>query len=132
MPERFPVEALRAVLAHVERHGAALNAFALLDEERALVAARASEARWARGEPVGRLDGVPVSVKDLLLTRGWPTRRRSRAARGEHARAGPPKLAVLQATPRAAGPELATAARDRRSAGGILRMPPAMRNYARK
>ncbi|WP_437552072.1 amidase [Sorangium sp. So ce367] len=73
-----PVEALRAVLAHVERHGAALNAFALLDEERALDAARASEARWARGEPVGRLDGVPVSVKDLLLTRGWPTRRGSR------------------------------------------------------
>ncbi|MDC0684967.1 amidase [Sorangium atrum] len=73
-----PVEALRAVLAHVERHGAPLNAFALLDEERALEAARASEARWARGEPVGRLDGVPVSVKDLLLTRGWPTRRGSR------------------------------------------------------
>ncbi|WP_437535116.1 amidase [Sorangium sp. So ce726] len=73
-----PVEALRAVLAHVERHGAPLNAFVLLDEERALEAARASEARWARGEPVGRLDGVPVSVKDLLLTRGWPTRRGSR------------------------------------------------------
>ncbi|MGK3961668.1 amidase [Sorangium sp. So ce118] len=73
-----PVEALRAVLAHVERHGAPLNAFALLDEERALDAARASEARWARGAPVGRLDGVPVSVKDLLLTRGWPTLRGSR------------------------------------------------------
>ncbi|WP_437923272.1 amidase [Sorangium sp. So ce291] len=73
-----PVEALRAVLAHVERHGAPLNAFALLDEERALDAARASQARWARGAPVGRLDGVPVSVKDLLLTRGWPTLRGSR------------------------------------------------------
>ncbi|KYF71732.1 hypothetical protein BE17_43895, partial [Sorangium cellulosum] len=73
-----PVEALRAVLAHVERHGAPLNAFALLDGERALDAARASEARWARGAPVGRLDGVPVSVKDLLLTRGWPTLRGSR------------------------------------------------------
>ncbi|WP_437751755.1 amidase [Sorangium sp. So ce1389] len=73
-----PVEALRAVLAHVERHGAPLNAFALLDEERALDAARASEARWAHGAPVGRLDGVPVSVKDLLLTRGWPTLRGSR------------------------------------------------------
>ncbi|WP_437876141.1 amidase [Sorangium sp. So ce513] len=73
-----PVEALRSILDHVERHGAPLNAFALLDEQRALDAARASEARWARGAPEGRLDGVPVSVKDLLLTRGWPTRRGSR------------------------------------------------------
>ncbi|WP_437618148.1 hypothetical protein [Sorangium sp. So ce1151] len=40
-----PVEALRAVLAPVERHGAPLNAFALLDAERALDAARASRRR---------------------------------------------------------------------------------------
>ncbi|WP_437964362.1 amidase [Sorangium sp. So ce260] len=73
-----PVEVMRAVLAQVERHGAPLNAFVVLDEERALDAARASEARWVRGAPAGRLDGVPVSVKDLLLTRGWPTRRGSR------------------------------------------------------
>ena len=43
----------------------------------ALTAARASEDRWARGEPCGALDGVPVSIKDLLLTRGWPTLRGS-------------------------------------------------------
>ncbi|WP_437312976.1 amidase [Sorangium sp. So ce385] len=73
-----PVEVMRAVLAQVERHGAPLNAFVLIDEERALDAARASEARWVRGAPAGRLDGVPVSVKDLLLTAGWPTRRGSR------------------------------------------------------
>src|SRR5262249_14245742 len=43
-----------------------------------LAAARASERRWAAGEPAGLLDGVPTSVKDLLLTGGWPTLRGSR------------------------------------------------------
>src|SRR5260370_16944554 len=41
-------------------------------------AARASERRWRAGEPAGLLDGVPTSVKDLLLTGGWPTLRGSR------------------------------------------------------
>ncbi|MGZ4708027.1 MAG: amidase family protein, partial [Acidimicrobiales bacterium] len=36
------------------------------------------EARWMRGEPKGLLDGVPVSIKDLLLTKGWPTLRGSK------------------------------------------------------
>ena len=39
--------------------------------------ARDSEARWQRGAPIGPLDGVPTSIKDLILTRGWPTRRGS-------------------------------------------------------
>ena len=72
-----PVEALRAVLARVERLNPRLNAFCLVDEPAALAAARASEARWQSGAPMGELDGVPVSIKDLILTRGWPTRRGS-------------------------------------------------------
>ena len=72
-----PVEALRAVLARVERLNPLLNAFCLVDEPAALAAARASEARWQNGAPMGELDGVPVSIKDLILTRGWPTRRGS-------------------------------------------------------
>jgi aspartyl-tRNA(Asn)/glutamyl-tRNA(Gln) amidotransferase subunit A len=72
-----PVEALRAVLARVERLNPLLNAFCLVDEAAALAAARASEARWQDGAPMGELDGVPVSIKDLILTRGWPTRRGS-------------------------------------------------------
>ncbi len=40
---------------------------------RALKEARASEARWAKGEPIGPLDGVPVTVKDNIATRGEPT-----------------------------------------------------------
>lgn len=69
-----PVEATRAVLAQISRREPELNAFVLLDPEAALRDARASEARWHTSKPLGLLDGVPISVKDLLLTRGWPTR----------------------------------------------------------
>src|SRR5437867_1122342 len=34
-----------------------------------------SERRWMEGAPLSPLDGVPVAIKDLLLTKGWPTRR---------------------------------------------------------
>jgi aspartyl-tRNA(Asn)/glutamyl-tRNA(Gln) amidotransferase subunit A len=74
-----PVEALQAVLARVARLNPVLNAFCLVDEASAMAAARASEARWRSGAPSGDLDGVPVSIKDLILTKGWPTRRGSRA-----------------------------------------------------
>jgi aspartyl-tRNA(Asn)/glutamyl-tRNA(Gln) amidotransferase subunit A len=79
-----PVEALRAVLARVEKLNPVLNCFNLLDAKTALAAARASEARWQKGEPIGPLDGVPTSIKDIILTKGWPTRRGSRTvdARG--------------------------------------------------
>ena len=73
-----PVEAAEAALARIERHDKALNAFRLVDGERALADARASEARWRKGAPAGPLDGVPATVKDLVLTRGWSTLRGSR------------------------------------------------------
>src|SRR3954452_8405144 len=77
--ERSPVEEATAALERIEAHEARVNAFCLVDADAALVEARASEARWARGEPAGPLDGVPVAIKDLLVTRGWPTLRGSRA-----------------------------------------------------
>src|ERR1700730_10227999 len=45
---------------------------------RAMLQSRESERRWQRGEAVGRLDGVPVTIKDLLPMRGFPTLRGSR------------------------------------------------------
>lgn len=74
-----PVEATRAVLDQIGRYGEAINAFILVDEDSALAAARASEDRWRTGEPKGLLDGVPTSIKDLILTKGWPTLRGSLA-----------------------------------------------------
>ncbi len=60
------------------RPPARLNAFCVVDRDGALAAARASEVRWQRGEPLGPLDGVPVTIKDLVLMRGFPTLRGSR------------------------------------------------------
>src|SRR5580765_4104753 len=67
-----PVAAMTETLARLERHEGALNAFVMYDPESAMAAARASEARWQKGAPQGLLDGVPVALKDTLLTRGWP------------------------------------------------------------
>ena len=73
-----PMDVARAVLNRIERLNPTLNCFCYCNREDVLAAARQSEARWSRGEPLGPLDGVPVSIKDLLLTKGWPTRCGSR------------------------------------------------------
>jgi aspartyl-tRNA(Asn)/glutamyl-tRNA(Gln) amidotransferase subunit A len=78
-----PVEATRACLHRIGRLGSRFGAFCLVDEAAALAAARESEARWRAGTPLGLADGVPVTVKDLILARGWPTRRGSRTTEGD-------------------------------------------------
>ena len=67
-----PVEVMGETLRRLERYEGALNAFVLYDPEAAAAQARASEARWQKGVPQGLLDGVPVAIKDTLLTLGWP------------------------------------------------------------
>lgn len=79
--ELSPVEVTRAALDRVGELDPVLNAFVLVDEAAALAQARASEARWAAGEPVGLLDGVPGTIKDLIMAQGWPTRRGSTLSR---------------------------------------------------
>jgi aspartyl-tRNA(Asn)/glutamyl-tRNA(Gln) amidotransferase subunit A len=81
-----PVETTQALLARIERINPQLNAFTLMDEKTAMDCAKASEAKWQAhrkaalhgGANVGALEGVPASIKDLILTRGWPTLRGSR------------------------------------------------------
>ena len=65
-----PVEVTQAVLAHITRWEPALHATWLLRPEAALQQARASEARWLRGEPLGLLDGVPTTIKENIATQG--------------------------------------------------------------
>jgi aspartyl-tRNA(Asn)/glutamyl-tRNA(Gln) amidotransferase subunit A len=72
-----PVEALKAVLERVARYNPWVNAFAAMNPQ-ALRMAGESEARWQAGRPLGLLDGVPATVKDLLHLSGFPTRRGSR------------------------------------------------------
>ncbi|MCB2055630.1 MAG: amidase [Geminicoccaceae bacterium] len=73
-----PVEVTRACLAQIDRLDARFGGYVLVDHERALQAARASEDRWNRGASLGPLDGVPGSIKDIALVEGWPTWRGSR------------------------------------------------------
>jgi aspartyl-tRNA(Asn)/glutamyl-tRNA(Gln) amidotransferase subunit A len=73
-----PVEVVAETLRRLEMYESAVNAFVLYDPDTALAMARASEARWRRGEPQGLLDGVPVALKDTVLTKGWPRRLGSR------------------------------------------------------
>ena len=73
-----PVEATRTTLERIAALDGTINAYCLVDGEAAMAAARDSEARWRRGAPAGPLDGVPTSIKDIVLTRGWPTLRGSK------------------------------------------------------
>ncbi|MCK5275962.1 MAG: amidase [Alphaproteobacteria bacterium] len=68
-----PRDVLGAVMARIDAFNDAVNAFRFVDREGAEKAAAESEARWMKGEPLGPLDGVPASVKDILWVKGWTT-----------------------------------------------------------
>ncbi|MEO8714045.1 MAG: amidase [Acetobacteraceae bacterium] len=91
-----PVEALQAVTERVARLNPSLNAFAVMNPQ-ALVAAGESAARWNAGRPLGLLDGVPCTVKDLVDLTGFPTRRGSRLTSSEPAAEDAPMVAGLRA-----------------------------------
>ncbi len=77
-----PVEVTKDVLARISTVNEPVNAFVQIDEEAALTEARKSEARWMVGEPRGFVDGVPATIKDLLLTKGSVTGRGSKTSIG--------------------------------------------------
>jgi len=72
-----PVTATEALLERIHARDAKTNAFCLVDEVAALGQAKASAKRYQAGQPLNALDGVPVGIKDLLITEGWPTLRGS-------------------------------------------------------
>ena len=72
-----PVEATQAALDAIDAHDAQVNAFVLVDREGALASAAESRERWQAGAGLGAADGVPTPVKDIFLTKGWPTLRGS-------------------------------------------------------
>jgi len=70
--ELSPVEVAQAVLAHIDHWEPHLGATWAMDPDGALAMARASEARWRRGEPAGSVDGVPTMLKENIATQGVP------------------------------------------------------------
>ncbi|MGL9623246.1 amidase family protein [Bradyrhizobium sp. U531] len=68
-----PVEYLRGLLSRIATLGPKVNAFAYLAADRAMDDAKKAELAVMRGEQVGRLHGVPVTLKDLLMTKDMPT-----------------------------------------------------------
>src|SRR5258705_1095273 len=69
-----PVEVVGAVLARIEALNPRLNAFVTLTDEQARRDAKAAERTlMRRGARLGPLHGVPVSVKELVITRGVRT-----------------------------------------------------------
>src|SRR5438093_2604070 len=68
-----PVELTRAVLERIERLNPVVNAFCTVTADAALDAARATELAVVRGQRLGLLHGIPVSIKDLHLTKGVRT-----------------------------------------------------------
>jgi len=69
-----PVEVAKATLARAATINADFNAFTFLDAKGALTAAEASAKRWAAGEPLSHVDGVPTTLKDIVWVEGWSVR----------------------------------------------------------
>ncbi|TDN67148.1 amidase family protein [Paraburkholderia sp. BL10I2N1] len=83
-----PVEVMRAVLDRIALCNARVNCFREIDEVGALAAAREAEQRWRSNTPRGLLDGVPVSVKDMIATHGMDTLHGSLTVAPDAAHAG--------------------------------------------
>ena len=67
-----PLDVAKAVVARIERWEPSLKAMYAFDPETALTDARASETRWQKGAPMGALDGVPITIKENIATKGVP------------------------------------------------------------
>ena len=74
-----PVEWLEATVERANIVQSRLNPFRMIDPEQAREIARANERRWAEGNPLSPLDGVPVAIKDNQAIAGEPRTAGSRA-----------------------------------------------------
>lgn len=68
-----PVEVTQAVLARIAAWEPKLNAMYITDADGALAQSKASEQRWRKGEALSPLDGVPITLKENIATKGVPS-----------------------------------------------------------
>ena len=67
------VELAESALSFAAAENPKTNAYLHFSADRALAAARAVDAKLARGEPAGLLGGVPIAIKDVIVTKGIRT-----------------------------------------------------------
>ena len=91
-----PVEVTQACLKQVLKYNPVLNALCHMDERLALHQAKAAEKRWAKGAPLGLIDGIPVTLKDTVNVKGWPTRVGSKTTSALPQRDDSPQVARLR------------------------------------
>jgi aspartyl-tRNA(Asn)/glutamyl-tRNA(Gln) amidotransferase subunit A len=94
--ELSPVDVVRDALARIERFEPRINAFVHVNADGALEQARASEARWNNGEPLGLADGLPATIKDNIDVAGLPSRKGSLTTSDTPAQADAPAVARLR------------------------------------
>src|SRR5712675_470415 len=94
--ELSPVEVTRDQLDRIEKFQPAINAFVIVDRAGALEAAKASEARWRKGEPIGLADGIGATVKDNVWLKGFPSRRGSMTSSDAPVKEDAPAVARLR------------------------------------
>jgi len=94
--ELSPVEAAEACLKRIDQYNDQVNAYNFLDQETTFAAARRSEERWRRGMPMGPVDGVPVAIKDIFVTKGWPNRKGSQITSDAPGEVDAPAVAALR------------------------------------
>jgi aspartyl-tRNA(Asn)/glutamyl-tRNA(Gln) amidotransferase subunit A len=70
--ELSPVDVARAALERIDAWEPRINAMYRIHRDAALAAASASEARWREGRALSALDGVPITIKENIYTRGDP------------------------------------------------------------
>ncbi|HSY57835.1 MAG TPA: amidase [Bradyrhizobium sp.] len=91
-----PAEVLDDLLAHIALWEPHIKALYALDPEGARKSAKASTERWQKGEPIGPLDGVPVTIKDNIATKGVAVPLGTATTRLEPAEADAPPAARLR------------------------------------
>ncbi|NWD90964.1 amidase family protein, partial [Pseudomonas sp. K5002] len=67
-----PIDYYDQLLAHIDRWEPQINALYAFDPQQVRQQAQASTERWNKGQPNGALDGVPVTLKELIATEGVP------------------------------------------------------------
>jgi Asp-tRNA(Asn)/Glu-tRNA(Gln) amidotransferase A subunit family amidase len=95
--EVSPVELVEDHLLQIERENPRINAFVTVFGEEARAAARRAEAAVSRGDLLGMLHGIPVSVKDCFDIEGYPTLCGSRLRLGHRAAHDATAVARLRA-----------------------------------